>query len=337
MEPRDVVAVGGSAGSLGPLRELTAALPPDLPGSVLVTMHVGEHARSRLPWLLSRSGPLPATHAEAGERLRPGRVYVAPPGCHLLVPCGVVELSNGPKVNRTRPAVDAMFASAARWFGDQVVAVVLSGWLDDGAVGAALVAQAGGLVVVQDPKDAAQSSMPRATLAAAPGAVEAPAGQLGELVAGMLGEGGLAAWPRPKQPEVSEVSMEDSSNLQFLSPDETRLTRLACPDCGGALAEIVLPQITYYRCHVGHQFGPQSLAVAQVEAAEAKLWSAVATLEETAALARHLASHTDLGDDAAGQRGRTADWAAGLAESLRAEVGDGRPRGSAEVAGGGQA
>ena len=143
MEPRDVVVVGGSAGSLGPLRELTAALPPGLPGSLLVTVHVGEHARSRLPWLLSRSGPLPAEHAKAGERLRPGRVYVAPPGCHLLLPAVVVELSNGPKVNRTRPAVDAMFASAARWFGDRVVAVVLSGLLDDGAVGAALVAQAG--------------------------------------------------------------------------------------------------------------------------------------------------------------------------------------------------
>ena len=335
MEPRDVVVVGGSAGSLGPLRELTAALPPGLPGSVLVTMHVGEHARSRLPWLLSRSGTLPAAHAEAGERLQPGRVYVAPPGCHLLMPGGVVELSNGPKVNRTRPAVDVMFASAARWFGDRVVAVVLSGWLDDGAVGAALVAQAGGLVVVQEPGDAAQSSMPRAALAAAPGAITAPAKRLGEVVAGMLGEGGLAAWPRLEQPEVTEVSMEESSDLQFLSPGETRLTRLACPECGGALAEVVLPQITYYRCHVGHQFGPQSLAAAQVEAAEAKLWSAVATLEETAALARHLASHTDL-DDAVDQQASTADWASGLAESLRSQVGEGRPHGTVEAAGGGQ-
>jgi len=41
MEPRDVVVIGGSAGSLAPLRELAAALPPGLPGSVLVTMHVG--------------------------------------------------------------------------------------------------------------------------------------------------------------------------------------------------------------------------------------------------------------------------------------------------------
>jgi two-component system chemotaxis response regulator CheB len=136
--------VGGSAGSLEPLRELAAALPADLPGSVAVTMHVGERTRSRLPWLLSRSGPLPAAHAARGERLRPGRVYVAPPGCHLLLPDRVVELSNGPLVNHARPAVDVMFASAARWFGDRVVAVVLSGRLDDGAVGAALVMQKGG-------------------------------------------------------------------------------------------------------------------------------------------------------------------------------------------------
>jgi two-component system, chemotaxis family, protein-glutamate methylesterase/glutaminase len=320
MEPRDVVVVGGSAGSLMPLREIAAALPPDLPGSVLVTMHIPQRARSELPWLLSRSGPLPAAHARTGEPLEPGRIYVAPPGCHLLMPDGVVELSNGPKVNRTRPAVDVMFASAARWFGDRVVAVVLSGSLDDGAVGAALVARAGGLVVAQEPKEAAQPSMPRATLAAAPGAMAVPTGKLGQMVTGMLGESGLAAWPRAKPDEAAETRMEETSDLQFLSPEETRLTRLACPECGGALAEAALPRITYFRCHVGHQFSPQSLAAAQAESAEAKLWSAVATLEETAALARHLAAHTHADEEVADQQARTADWAARLAESLRIQV-----------------
>ena len=54
---------------------------------------------------LSRSGALPAAHAKTGDLLQPGRVYVAPPGCHLLLPSGVIELSSGPRVNRTRPAV----------------------------------------------------------------------------------------------------------------------------------------------------------------------------------------------------------------------------------------
>jgi two-component system chemotaxis response regulator CheB len=225
--------VGGSAGSLEPLRELTAVLPADLPGPVLVTVHVGEDARSELPWLLSRSGRLPAGHVREGERLQPGRVYVAPPGRHLLMPGGIVELSNGPKVNHFRPALDAMFASAARWSGDRVVAVVLSGMLDDGAVGAALVAQAGGLVMAQDPEEAGYPSMPRAALAAAPGAIAAPGKQLGEMVADILGENGLATWPGPELPEVTDVSMEEGSDLQFLSPEESRLTRLACPTAAG--------------------------------------------------------------------------------------------------------
>src|SRR5262249_45822471 len=149
-------------------------LPGDLPGSVVITIHIGEQARSRLPQILGRRGPLPAEHARTGEPLQSGRIYVAPPGCHLLMPAGVIELRNGPRMNGVRPSIDAMFASAARWFGDRVVAVVLSGVLDDGAIGAGLVEQAGGLVVVQDPKEAAQPSMPQAALTAAPTAVAVP-------------------------------------------------------------------------------------------------------------------------------------------------------------------
>ena len=114
--------------------------------------------------------------------------------------------------------------------------------------------------------------------------------------------------------------MEEGSDLQFLSPDETGLTRLACPECGGALAQAVLPHITCYRCHVGHQFGPQSLAAAQAEAAEAKLWAAVAALEETAALGRHLAAHPDAEKNAASQRNDVVKWATELAETMRAQM-----------------
>jgi chemotaxis response regulator CheB len=77
-----VLAVGGSAGSVPPLVEMVRALPPDLPAAVLVTIHIGE--QTRLPQILSRSGPLPATQVRVREVLEHGRIYIAPPGRHLI-------------------------------------------------------------------------------------------------------------------------------------------------------------------------------------------------------------------------------------------------------------
>jgi hypothetical protein len=68
---------------------------------------------------------------------------------------------------------------------------------------------------------------------------------------------------------------------------------------------------------------PARLLVAPFLAqAEAKLWAAVAALEETAALARHLSAHAEAGDDLPGQADGTAEWAASLAESVRAQMRD---------------
>ena len=95
----------------------------------------------------------------------------------------------------------------------------------------------------------------------------------------------------------------------FLLEDESKLTRLTCPDCGGGMAQVHLPQISYFRCHVGHQFAPQALAAAQTEASEKKLWSAVAALEEQAAVLRNLQRRAPLPDQsssAGGDRTSTA-------------------------------
>ena len=286
-----VLAIGGSAGGIEALVDTVALLPADLPVPVLVTVHVGADARSNLPRILSRAGPLPAVHARHGAPLRAGWIHVAPPDLHLLVGDGRVRLSSGPRVNRHRPAVDVMFASAARWGGRCVVAVVLSGALDDGAVGAALVARAGGRVIVQDPADALFASMPRAALAAVPGAAVASTPRLAATAAAAVAD--LGPETDGEEPEMADPRMADSDDPGFLRPDETRLTRLSCPECSGGLAEIQLGDIRYYRCHVGHQYGPQSLEAAQRDATEAKLWAAAAALEEHAALARHLATHAD--------------------------------------------
>ena len=283
-----VLAVGGSAGSVRPLVEIVRDLPQDLPAAVLVTIHIGD--QTRLPQILSRSGPLQASQARDSEILERGRIYVAPPGRHLITRNGLALSRPGPRVNRHRPAVDVMFASAAEWVAHRAVAVVLSGVLDDGAVGAALIDQVGGQVLVQDPNEAEFPGMPRAALAAARGARAVPVRQLARQIRGSLNaaqahsSGAVASgaeWG-------TDMDMVESADPGFLLENESKLTRLSCPDCGGGMAQVDLPQISYFRCHVGHQYGPQALAAAQVEASEKKLWSAVAALEEQAAVLRYL-------------------------------------------------
>jgi two-component system chemotaxis response regulator CheB len=340
MTRRDgVLALGGSAGSIEALVELVARLPADLRAPVLVTVHTGGNARSTLPQILARSGPLPAVHARHGEPLRTGTIHVAPPDLHLLAGSGVARLSRGPRVNRHRPAVDVMFAGAVRWAGGRLVAAVLSGALDDGAVGSALVARAGGRVVVQDPADALFDSMPRAALSAVPAATTAPAVELADVVvaaldavadehAGEVDAGEVDAGEIDEErggSGVAEVNtggmrMGDSDDPGFLDADEVRLTRLSCPDCGGGLAELTLPGIRYYRCHVAHQYSPRSLEAAQREAAESKLWAAATALEEHAALARHLAARSDraLTDGYRRSAERSARTARSLLSSLEA-------------------
>jgi two-component system chemotaxis response regulator CheB len=320
-----VLVIGGSAGGVEALVELVADLPADLPACVLVTIHTGGNVRSNLPRILAREGALPAAHARHGEPLSPGRIYVAPPNLHLLVGRGVVRLSSGPRVNRHRPAVDVMFASAARSAGPRVVAVVLSGVLDDGAVGAALVARAGGRVVVQDPADAAFDSMPLSALAAAPLATTLPTARLGKAVGEVLRERRQDYWDDDGGEEMHETSMADGADPHFLSADEARLTRLTCPECNGGLAEIDLGGIRYYRCHVGHRYAPRSLEAAQREAAESKLWAAAAALEEHAALARHLAGQADgpIRDDEAEGYRLVADRSAETARSVVARLREG--------------
>ena len=92
-------------------------LPADLPAAIFVVCHFPPEQRSHLPEILSRRGPLTAHHAEHGEAIRPGRIYVAPRDYHLHVLRGMVKLDRGARENRFRPAIDPLFRTAARAYG----------------------------------------------------------------------------------------------------------------------------------------------------------------------------------------------------------------------------
>ena len=96
-----------------------------------------------------------------GEPLTFGSVYLAPRDQHLSIVDSTFRLERGPKEHFTRPAIDALFRSAAASQGPRVVGVLLTGGGRDGASGLTAIKQAGGLIIVQHPGDAQSPAMPR--------------------------------------------------------------------------------------------------------------------------------------------------------------------------------
>ncbi|MGY1742792.1 MULTISPECIES: chemotaxis protein CheB [unclassified Blastococcus] len=158
--PIDVVVLAASAGGLRALRRIVPALPAGFPAAVLVVQHRRAGAAELLTPLLRSSAALPVRTATDGP-LQPG-VTVLPAGLSAeLSPAGGLTLRPAPP-NRT---ADVALTSAAAAFGPRVLAVVLTGRLDDGAAGVRAVRRAGGRVLAQDPADAEAPGMPSAALA----------------------------------------------------------------------------------------------------------------------------------------------------------------------------
>ncbi|WP_233158060.1 chemotaxis protein CheB [Actinokineospora bangkokensis] len=288
---RDLVVVGASAGGVEALRALVAGLPEDLPAAVAVVLHVPRTGTSALARILDRAGPLPATTARQGEPVTPGRIVVAPPDHHLVVVDGRFALTRGPTENGHRPAVDALFRSAAVVRGARTIGVVLSGTLDDGAAGCAAIRRRGGAVIVQDPVDALYPGMPEAVRAVVPAAV-LPAAAMGPAIAALTrrsAEGRGRALPDHVLLEDAIVREGEEVGVVG-TPSE-----FSCPDCRGVLNQV---EPTRFRCQVGHAWTAAALGDAQDEAVQRALWTAVRSLEERTALAVRMAdAATERGDE----------------------------------------
>lgn len=188
MAKPDIIVIGASAGGLEAFRTLISDLPSDLPAAVFIVWHISPDYPSLLPQILERVSALPIAHALHNELIKSGRIYIAPPDRHLLVEPQTVRLSRGPRENRFRPAIDVLFRSAARFYGERVLGVVLSGGLDDGAAGLYAIKQRGGIAVVQDPSDALHDSMPKAALRAVSVDYCVPIAQMAALLVRLVNE-----------------------------------------------------------------------------------------------------------------------------------------------------
>lgn len=283
MPGRDVILIGTSAGGVQALSAVAAGLPPDFPAAVFVVLHIAPYGRSAMPAILSRAGALPAKHAEDGEPVEPGRVYVAPADHHLMLEPGLVRLSRAPTENGQRPSVDVLFRSAAQAYGPRCVGVVLTGNLDDGTAGLAVVKRYGGVAVVQDPDEADYPSMPRSALQNVEVDHVSPLADIAPLLGELAREPVTTTGPLP---EVDDMKTElEHGN----DPEEKGVpSDLTCPECGGSLRESRVEAVIHFRCRTGHAYSPETLLVKQSDVVDAAIWAAVRALQENADLARRM-------------------------------------------------
>ena len=263
--------MGTSAGGVSALRQLVAGLPAGFPAAVFVVMHSSPEFASKLPEILSSSGALPAHAAVHGERIRAGEIYVAPNDNHMTVHRDFVRVTRGPKENGHRPAVDPLFRTAARMYGNKVIGVVLTGTLSCGTEGLMAIKSHGGVAVVQsDPEYPAMPFHARTHVQ-----VEhvIPLAGIPELLVRLVDE------------PVPDHSEAEAGGPHTVAP---RPANIVCPICQGAMEERADGGLLRYSCHVGHAFSVDSLIAEQSEALEAALWASVRALEESAQLADRL-------------------------------------------------
>jgi two-component system chemotaxis response regulator CheB len=279
MAKRNIFVIGASSGGLQVLRSILAALPWDFPASIFVVLHTTEDSPGMLPEILNRGSKLPVLYAVNDAPILPARVYVAPAGQrHMFLDRGKILLQPGPRENRSRPSIDALFRSASHAYGSQVVGIVLTGNLDDGSAGLLDIKARGGTAIVQDPEEAMAPSMPQSAIETTQVDYVLPTNQIG--------------------PKILELAESEASTQILAIPHKSEKTMEAtgstysCPECGGVLEEAQEGNMLRFRCRVGHIYSPDSLMADQTVALERALWAAIRSMEEQAEFSQRLASNS---------------------------------------------
>jgi two-component system chemotaxis response regulator CheB len=158
----EAVVIGASAGGVGALLRLLPGLPSGYSRAVVALLHLPEGRQSQLADVFAQRMVLPVREAEDKHPVSSGTLYFAGSGYHLSVEQDrSFSLSCEAPLHFARPAIDYLMESAADVYGPALLGILLTGANQDGAAGLAAIGAAGGLTVVQDPRDAEVATMPR--------------------------------------------------------------------------------------------------------------------------------------------------------------------------------
>jgi two-component system CheB/CheR fusion protein len=156
-----VVGVGASAGGLDACRQFLRAMPANSGMAFILVQHLDPSHESMMVELLASHTTMKVHQAETGMRIEPDQLYVIPPGTYLAVDEGALQLSQPPVRHGARLPFDFLLQSIAEAYGPRAVCITLTGTGADGSLGLKAIKRNGGLVLVQEPKEAAYDGMPR--------------------------------------------------------------------------------------------------------------------------------------------------------------------------------
>ena len=167
----DLVVIGISTGGPQALKRLIPQFPETFPVPILMVMHMPIGYTEMYAAKLNELCRLEVREAAEGDEIKPGRVFLAPAGRHLLVQKGsngkaVTHLDARPLNTLHRPAVDVLFQSAAEVYGNRVLGVVMTGMGSDGKQGAAWIKSQGGLVFTEAESSCVVYGMPSVVMEA---------------------------------------------------------------------------------------------------------------------------------------------------------------------------
>lgn len=288
MPNRDVIVFGGSAGASSSLKVILSRVRSDLDAAVFVVLHVDPAFGDLTAKNIGLESALPVEIVRAETSIQRARVYFPQPDHHLVLKEGHALVTRGPHENLWRPAIDVLFRSAAVTYGSRVIAVLLSGDLDDGTAGMAAVKTCGGLTVIQDPAEALRSEMLETAAAHVAIDHQVTIAQVPALLESLTRTTAPGAAPPPRQLVEESAFADPLYRRQHPEHHAEPLSFFSCPECSGPLWE-TKDAGTRFRCLVGHSFHSDSLLRGANVELERTLWAAVRLFEQRMHLERRMA------------------------------------------------
>lgn len=277
-----IVVIGTSAGGLSALKKLISQLQNDFPLPVLVVQHISPDATGNILLdELNKFNTVKCLHANNESNLKPGHLYLAPSGYHLMIGRDKKMLvTKGAHENRYRPAIDPLFRSAAVGFGTGVIGILLTGYLDDGTAGMKAIKRCGGTCIVQDPDEAEYPAMPKNAMNNVKVDYCLPISEMGALLYRLIQQKLRKSKPIPSdiliEAKIAERILSDLSSVNIVG-DQVPFN---CPGCGGVLWKVEKDSNSRYRCHTGHAYTAASLLAEQTRKIEETMWTALRMFEE---------------------------------------------------------